>query len=125
MHLMDLAGAMAAYRHCRKPVVTVSVDSVRFLHPVKVGALMLLEAVVTRAFTTSVEVQVQVYSEDPLTGERRKTCAAFLTFVAVDAEGRPTTVPALEPETEEERRRWEQAQARREHRLRFPPGEGG
>jgi acyl-CoA hydrolase len=125
MHLMDLAGAMAAYRHCRKPVVTVSVDSVRFLHPVKVGALMLLEAVVTRAFNTSVEVQVQVHSEDPLTGERRKTCAAFLTFVAVDAEGRPTTVPALEPETEEECRRWEQAQARREHRLGFPPGEGG
>lgn len=119
MHLMDLAGAMAAFRHCRKPVVTVSVDSVRFLHPVKVGSLMLLEAVVTRAFTTSVEVQVQVRSEDPLTGERRKTCSAFLTFVAIDAEGRPTAVAALEPKTDEERRRWEEAQARREHRLRF------
>lgn len=117
MHLMDLAGAVAAHRHCRKTVVTVSVDSLRFLHPVKVGALMLMDAVVTRAFKTSMEVQVEVKSEDLLTGEQKKTCSAFLTFVAIDENGRPTSVPPLVPETDEEWHRFSAALDRRERRL--------
>ncbi|GAB4238261.1 MAG: hypothetical protein Kow00109_12620 [Acidobacteriota bacterium] len=117
MHLMDLTAAIAASRHCRKPVVTVSVDSVRFHHPVRVGEVMLVEAVVTRAFRTSMEVQVTVQSENPRTGSRQKTCSAFLTFVAVDEEGKPTPVPPLIPETDEERRRWELALERRKRRL--------
>ena len=117
MHLLDLAAAIAALRHCRKPVVTVSVDSVRFLHPVKVGDVMMLEAVVTRAFTTSMELRVQVWSENPLTGKRIKTCKAFLTFVALE-DGEPAAVPPLEPSTPEERRRYEEAAERRELRLK-------
>lgn len=117
MHLMDLAGAVAAFRHARRPVVTVSVDSVRFLHPVKVGQVMLFEAVVTRAFRTSMEVKVEVRSEDVLTGDQRKTCSAYLTFVALDDNGRPAPVPPLQPESEEELRRYEGALARREYRL--------
>lgn len=118
MHWIDLTGAIAAFRHSRKPVVTVSVDTVRFHHPVKVGEVVLLEACVTRAFTSSMEVRVEVRSEDPLTGNQIRTCSAFLTFVAVDEEGHPTQVPPLTPETEEEKRYYAQALARREYRLR-------
>ena len=78
---------------------------------------MLLEAVITRAFTTSMEVQVEVRSENPLTGEQKRTCSAYLTFVAIDAEGRPSEVPPLQPETEDEQRRFEGALRRREYRL--------
>lgn len=117
MHLMDLAGAIAAFRHCRKPVVTAAVDSVRFLHPIKVGQLMLLEAVVTRAFRTSMEVEVSVFSEDPLTGRKLATCSAFLTLVALDEEGRPTQVPPLIPESDEEKQRYQAAEERRRRRL--------
>ena len=100
------------------PVVTVSVDSVRFLHPIKVGQLVLLEASVTRAFTTSMEVEVQVFSENPLSGKRLKTSTAFLTFVALDKDGRPTKIPPLIPETEEEKSRYRAALRRRRRRLR-------
>lgn len=117
MHLIDMAGATAALRHCRMPVVTVSVDSVRFIQPVKVGQLLLLEACVTRAFSTSMEVEVLVFSEDPLTGERKQTSDAFLTFVAIDPAGKPTKVPPLLPETEAERQRFESALERRRRRL--------
>ncbi|HUV14258.1 MAG TPA: acyl-CoA thioesterase [Acidobacteriota bacterium] len=119
MHLMDLAAAVTAFRHCRNPVVTVSVDSVRFLHPVKVGAVMMLEAVITRAFGTSMEIQVEVRSEDLLTGEQLRTCSAYLTFVSIDKQGRPTPVPPLIPETQEENQRFEGALLRREHRLQL------
>ena len=118
MHLMDLAGAIAAFRHCRMPVVTVSVDSLRFLHPIKVGQLVLLEANMTRAFTTSMEVEVQVFSEDPLSGNRIKTSTAFLTFVALDKDGRPTPISPLISETEEEKGRYRAALRRRRRRLR-------
>jgi len=118
MHLMDLAGAIAAFRHCRMPVVTVSVDSLRFLHPIKVGQLVLLEANLTRAFTTSMEVEVQVFSEDPLSGNRIKTSTAFLTFVALDKDGRPTPISPLIPETGEEKGRYRAALRRRRQRLR-------
>ncbi|MFZ0426611.1 MAG: acyl-CoA thioesterase [Acidobacteriota bacterium] len=119
MHWIDLTGAIAAFRHSRKPVVTVSVDTVRFHHPVKVGELMLLEAYVTRAFRTSMEVRVEVRSEDPLTGNQIRTCSAFLTFVAIDTDGRPTEVPELVPETDEEKLQYERALERREYRLRL------
>jgi acyl-CoA hydrolase len=118
MHLVDLAAAMTAFRHCRRQVVTVSVDSLRFLDPVRVGDLILLEAVLTRSFRTSMEVQVEVRSEGALTGERKKTCSAFLTFVAIDEKGIPSAVPPLIPVTDEEKLRYEQALARRESRLK-------
>jgi acyl-CoA hydrolase len=117
MHLIDIAGAIAAFRHCRTPVVTVSVDSVRFLNSIRVGQLILLEAFVTRAFTTSMEVEVRVYSENPLTGEQVRTSDAFLTFVAIDEAGVPAPVPPVMPETEEEQRRYESALERRNRRL--------
>lgn len=118
MHWIDLTGAIAAFRHSRKPVVTVSVDTLRFHHPVKVGEVLLLEAAVTRAFRTSMEVRVEVHSEDLLTGARIRTCSAFLTFVAIDAAGRSTEVPAVIPETEGEKRDYERALERRDYRLR-------
>jgi len=124
MHLMDLAAAIAAYRHCRTQVVTVSVDSVRFLHPVKVGAVMMFEAVITRAFGTSMEIQVEVQSEDLISGEQRRTCSAYLTFVSINELGKPTSVPPLIPETEEEKLRFEGALLRREHRLQLSSEEG-
>jgi len=117
MHLVDLAGAIAAYRHCRMPVVTASVDSMIFHHPIKVGHLVLLEAQVNRAFGTSMEVEVTVCSENPISGKRLKTSTAFLTFVALDDHGRPTQVPPIVPETEQDKKRYEAALVRRELRL--------
>jgi acyl-CoA hydrolase len=117
MQLMDLAAAMAAYRHCRQPVVTVSVDSLRFLHPVNLGSLMIIEAAVTRAFNTSMEIFVEVLSEDVLTGKQMKTCSGYLTFVAIDKEGRPTGIPPIKPSTPTEQKRYEQALERRQNRL--------
>ena len=118
MHLIDMTGAIAAYRHCRAQVVTVAVDSLRFLHPIRVGQLVVLDAFVTRAFHTSVEVEVEVFAEDPLTGKRTKTSTAFLSFVAVGASGRPIEVPSLLPETEEEKHRYREALRRRKRRLK-------
>ncbi len=117
MHLIDLAGAMAAYRFCRQPVVTVSVDSLVFLHPIRVGHLVLLEAIVTRSFTTSLEVRVEVRSEEPLTGEQTRTATAFLTFVALDDKGRPVAVPRSRPATEKQFEFHEGALERRRRRL--------
>ena len=117
LHLLDVAGAIAAFRHARLPVVTVSVDSVSFLHPIKVGQLVLLEAFVTRVFTTSMEVEIQVFSEDPVNGKRLKTSTAFVTYVALDQKGRPTQAPSLIPETDEEKQRYEAALRRRDQRL--------
>ena len=117
LHLIDVAGGIAAFRHARLPVVTVSVDSVSFLHPIKVGQLVLLEAFVTRVFTTSMEVEVRVFSEDLVSGKRLKTSTAFVTYVALDQKGRPTQVPSLIPETDEEKQRYEAALRRRDQRL--------
>lgn len=117
MHLVDIAGAIAAFRHCRSQVVTVSVDSLRFLCPIRVGQLVVLEASVTRAFETSMEVEVEVFSEEPLTGKRKKTSRAFLTFVAVNGAGKPIKVPPLLPQTEQEKRSYEEALRRRQRRL--------
>jgi len=117
MHLVDLAGAMAAIRHARLPCVTASVDSLQFLHPVHSGELILLRSSVNRAFRTSMEVGVKVTTENLMTGERLHTCSAYLTFVALDENGKPTPVPCVIPETEEEKRRYREAGERREYRL--------
>jgi len=117
MHLVDLAGAMAAMRHARRPVVTAAVDSLMFLHPAEIGQLILLHASVNRVFHSSMEVGVKVETENMLTGERLHTCSAYLTFVALDEEGHTTSVEPVIPETEDEQRRYREAGERREYRL--------
>lgn len=117
MHLVDLAGALAAMRHARQAVVTASVDYLNFLHPIQIGQLVLLRSSVNRAFHTSMEVGVKVLVEDVLTGERKHTCSAYLTFVAIDREGNRVAVPPVIPETQEEKRRYEEAGQRRSYRL--------
>ncbi len=117
MHLIDMAGAIVAHRHSRSVVVTVSVDNLDFVQPIRVGQLVILKAQVTRAFSTSMEVGVKVYREDCLTGERRQTSSAFVTYVALDQEGQPTKVPPVIPQTAEEKQEYREALARRRHRL--------
>ena len=117
MHLIDIAGAIACHRHSRTLLVTAAVDDLQFLHPIKVGDLIILKARVTCVFTTSLEVQVDVFSEETLTGRRRLTSRAFLTFVAIDRDGRRLPVPPLLVETEGERRICEEAHLRRARRL--------
>ncbi|MGD0868857.1 MAG: acyl-CoA thioesterase [Bryobacteraceae bacterium] len=117
MHLVDLAAAMAAMRHARRAVVTASVDSLHFHHPVHISELMILRSSVNRAFRTSMEVGVRVETENLMTGKRLHTCSAYLTFVALDERGKTSAVPAVIPETEDERRRFREAGERREYRL--------
>lgn len=116
MHWIDLAGALAAHRHCRSYVVTASIDHLDFLVPVHVGDIVIFESSVNRAFTTSMEVGVKVSVESYVTGQRRHVSSAYLTFVAVDRHGRKREVPPIIPETEEEKSRYEGAQRRREYR---------
>jgi len=118
MHLIDIAGAIACHRHTRTLLVTAAVDDLTFLHSIKVGDLIILKAHVTCVFTTSLEVQVDVFSEETLTGRRQQTSRAFLTFVAIDQAGARVRVPPLLVETDEERRVCEEAHARRAERLR-------
>jgi acyl-CoA hydrolase len=124
MHLIDIAGAIASLRHTRTAVVTAAVDGLQFLHPIKVGDLILLKARVTCAFTTSLEVQVDVFSEETLTGTRQQTSRAYLTFVSVSPEGARLPVPPLLLESEEEKRVAREAHARREARLKQKLGAG-
>src|SRR4029434_2136244 len=93
MHLIDIAGAIACPRHPRSLLVTAAVDGLQFLHPIKVGDLIILRAVVTAVWTTSLEVEVEVFSEETLTGVRRMTSRAYLTFVAVDRGGQRLATP--------------------------------
>ena len=118
MHLIDIAGAIACHRHTRSLLVTAAVDGLQFLHSIKVGDLIILKSHVTCVFTTSLEVQVDVFSEEILTGKRRMTSTAFLTFVAIDRDGAKLQVPPLLVETDEERRVCAEAQGRRELRLK-------
>jgi acyl-CoA hydrolase len=118
MHLIDIAAAIASVRHARTPMVTAAVDELHFLHPIRVGDLIILRSRVTCAFTTSLEVQVDVFSEETLTGHRQLTSRAFLTFVAAASAGGRPRVPPLLLETDEERRDAEAALARRADRLR-------
>ena len=117
MHLVDLAGAIAAIRHCRHPVVTASVDHMDFIHPVKIGQMIRLRSSVNRAFTTSMEVGVKVWVEDLLSGAEKHVSSAFLTFVAINRDGSRVPVPPVIAETPDEQRRYEQAGERREYRL--------
>jgi acyl-CoA hydrolase len=117
MHLVDMAGAIAALRHSRMTVVTASVDYLDFRNAVRVGELLVLKASVNRAFRTSMEIGVKVFSENLLTGEHKHTTSAYLTYVAVDEMQRPAMVPPLICETEEDRRRFREALARRKIRL--------
>ena len=117
MKLVDEAGALACMRHAQKKVVTVAIDSMTFRQPIKIGDLVILNAEVTYAGHTSMEAEVQVVAENPITGERTHTNTAYLVYVALDDEGRPTTVPALLVETVEEKERMEQAKQRQAHRI--------
>jgi acyl-CoA hydrolase len=117
MHLVDLAGAIAAMKHCRNVVVTASIDHMDFIHPVRLGQLVRLRASVNRAFRTSMEVGVKVWVEDLIRSGQKHVSSAYLTFVAIDTEGHGIPVPPLIPETEEDKRRFEEAGARRDYRL--------
>ena len=117
MHLIDIVGAIACHRHTRSLLVTAAVDGLQFLHSIKVGDLIILNSRVTAVWSTSLEVEVEVFSEETLTGLRRMTSRAYLTFVAVDRQGRRLPVPGLVLETEEEKLKAEEANARRAARL--------
>jgi acyl-CoA hydrolase len=117
MHLVDIAGAIAATRHARCPVVTASIDSMTFLHPVHIGQLLILRSSVNRAFRTSMEVGVKVWVEDLSTGVLRHTSSAYLTFVALGPQDERVPVAAVLPESDEEKRRYQEAGIRREYRL--------
>jgi acyl-CoA hydrolase len=119
MHLVDLCGAIAAMRHARCPVVTASVDQMTFLHPVRLGELVRLRSQVNRVFRTSMEIGVKVWVENLHSGDIRHTSSAYLTFVAVDAAGNRVLLPQIVPETEDEKRRFEEAAERRAYRLAF------
>jgi acyl-CoA hydrolase len=117
MHLIDVAGAIAARRHTRRLVVTAAVDSLAFHSPIKVGDLIVLKASVNRTFKTSLEVGVKVFSENTQTGQRHHTASAYLTYVALDDRGQPTRIPSVIPETADQKRRYDEAVLRRDTRL--------
>ncbi|MDQ7039858.1 MAG: acyl-CoA thioesterase [Rhodothermus sp.] len=117
LHWMDLCAAISAQRHTNRVCVTAAVDFVEFRSPIRQGEIVVLESQVNRAFRTSMEIEVNVWAEDPRTRSRRFCNRAFYTFVAVDETGRPTPIPPVRPETPEEQERYEQAARRRELRL--------
>src|SRR5438045_8451298 len=118
MHLIDIAGAIACHRHTRSLLVTAAVDGLQFLHPIKVGDLIILKARVTAAWTTSLEVEVEVFSEETLTGVRRMTSSAYLTFVAIDRATRRIPIPGLSLEPAEATGKAPDAHRRRRQRLK-------
>src|SRR4051812_12920897 len=117
MHLCDEVAGIAAIRHCGVRVVTAGMDRMTFVEPVYVGQLVTFRAMVNAAWRTSMEVGVRVEAEDVRSGVVRHVSTAYLTMVALDEDSRPCPVPALEPETEDERRRQREAQWRRDNRL--------
>ena len=117
MHLVDIAAALAAVRHSRCSVVTASVDHMSFLHPIHIGQLIVLRSSVNRVFRTSMEVGVRVEVENLVTGDIQHTASAYLTFVALDKSGSRLAIPPAIPETEDEKRRYEEAEERRAYRL--------
>jgi acyl-CoA hydrolase len=118
MHLIDIAGAIACHRHTRSLLVTAAVDDLQFLHSIKVGDLIILQARVTATWRTSLEVEVEVYSEETLTGVRRMTSRAYLTFVAINRDGGRVTIPPIELTTDAERAKAAGAEDRRQARLK-------
>jgi acyl-CoA hydrolase len=117
LHWMDIAAAISAQKHCNRIVVTASVDNVSFQHPIKLGDVITIEAKVSRAFNTSVEVRLSVWAENIPSGSRVKSNEAFYTFVALDNEGKTVSVPAIVPETGEEQKLYDGALRRRQLRL--------
>jgi acyl-CoA hydrolase len=117
MSWVDICAALSAQRHCRRAVVTASMDQLDFVAPIRLGQLVNLRSTVNYAGRTSMEVGVRVEAEEMLTGERLHAATAYLTFVALDDEKKPCAVRALVPQTEREKQRWEEAQARRQQRL--------
>ena len=117
MKLVDEAAGIAAVRHSKRRTVTASMDRMSFLVPIKIGQLVTFTATVNAAWRTSMEVGVRVEAEDPRTGQVRHASTAYLTFVALDDDGRPTAVPPIAPLTATEERRQREAELRRKHRL--------
>ena len=117
MQWVDLAASISAARHARCPVVTASIDSLTFLRPVKIGHLVILKSAVNRVFRTSMEIGVKVVVEDLLSGDVQHVSSAYLTFVAVAADGSRVTLTPVVPHTEDEQRRFERAGERRQYRL--------
>jgi acyl-CoA hydrolase len=127
MFLIDIAGALAAHRHSNSHVVTAAVDYLDFRFPIRVGEWIVLKSSVNRVFQSSMEVGVKVFSENIMTGERKHTSSAYVTFVAIDSNREPHPVPPLILETEADRRRFREAGERRLYRLKMrhkPLGEG-
>ncbi len=119
MHLVDLCGAIAAMRHARCTVVTASIDQMTFLHPIHIGELVQLKSQVNRVFRTSMEVGVKVWVENLQSSHLKHTSSAYLTFVALDRAGNRVVLPPLVAESDEEKRRFEEAAERRAYRLAF------
>lgn len=117
LHWMDICAAISAQRHTGRVCVTAAVDSVEFHSPIRQGEIVVLESQVNRAFRTSMEIEINVWAENPATLTRRPCNQAFYTFVAIDADGRPQQAPPVEPSNEEERKRYDGAGKRREFRL--------
>ena len=117
MHWMDIAAAIASQKHCSCPVVTASVDNVSFANPIKLGNLLTIEAKLTRAFNTSMEVYLRVWGEDLSAQYKYLSNEAYMTFVALDPNGRPRKVPEIVPETDLEKRMYDDALRRRQVRL--------
>lgn len=117
MKWMDVCSGISAQRHCNRHVVTVSVDNVEFKKAIKLGEVVVIEGEVTRTFSTSMEVYMQVWAENLRTGERRLCTTSYYTFVAVDADGRPVPVPEVIPETDYEEYQYNAAEERRKIRL--------
>ncbi|MEJ5240277.1 MAG: acyl-CoA thioesterase [Anaerolineales bacterium] len=117
MKLVDEAGALACMRHAQRRVVTVAIDSMVFHQPIRIGDLVILTAEVTYAGRTSMEAEVQVIAENPISGQRTHTNTAYVVYVALDDQGNPTPVPPLIPESDEDLRRMEAARQRQAYRL--------
>jgi acyl-CoA hydrolase len=114
LHWMDICAAIAAHRHCGRVVVTASVNNVSFSQPIRLGEIVTLQAKISRAFHSSMEIFIDVWVENNATGERKKCNEAIYTFVAVDQLGNPINVPELVPETEEEKKRFDSALRRKQ-----------
>ena len=117
MHWMDIVSAISAQKHCNRIVVTASVDNISFREPIRLGDVVTLKAKVTRAFSSSVEVRIDVSAENIPSGTKIESNSAYFTFVAVDQSGRPIDVPEVEPETDEEKEFYQGALRRRQLRL--------
>lgn len=119
MSWADIAAAIVSSRHCRRATVTASMDALHFISPIKLGDIVVLKASVNYTHRTSMEIGVKIESENPISGERRHTASAYMTFVALDETGRPTDIPPVLPETPEQKRRFQEGQRRREERIEW------